>query len=104
MEPRYIGTNAGAPPARFVGPFEQFDLYLAEFASGRCWVRVAWSSGPDEYESYQIEGRRLQFAPVWDVLGAPTQKDLILIEHYLSLFVPELGIKSRYMERITDGT
>jgi hypothetical protein len=95
---------ADAPPARFVGSVERFDLYLAQFASERCWVRVAWGCGGDHYESYAIEGRRLRTEPVWDVKNAPAHKDLILIEHYLALFVPELGIKSRYMERITDET
>jgi len=104
MEPQWDNNTVDARPAKFVGSVERFDIYLVQFASGRCWVRVAWERGADDYESYAIEGRRLLTEPVWDVKNAPTQKDLILIEHYLSLFVPELGIKSRYMERITDGT
>lgn len=104
MEPQRYNAYAESEPARFVGSVERFDLYLAKFASGRCWVRVAWGRGTKDYESYPIEGRLVKVEPVWEVKGAPSEHDLILIEHYLSLFVPELGIKSRYMEHITNGT
>ena len=104
MEPQRDNIYADVAPARFVGSVERFDIYLTKFATGNQWIRVAWDRGADDFESYPIKGRRLRFEPVWGVKNAPAQKDLILIEHYLSLFVPELGIKSRYMERITDGT
>jgi hypothetical protein len=104
MEPQRHNAYAESEPARFVGSFERFDLYVSTFSSGRRWVRVAWSNGPDDYESYPIEGRLVKFEPVWEVKNSPSAHDLMLIEHYLSLFVPELGIKSRYMERITNET
>ena len=106
MEPRWKHGTA-LHGTNFLGAVERFDLWIVNYPAKddtHTWVVVTWGPDYSEYNRYRILGVHLDLRGYWLQNGDPTERDILLIEHYLSLFAPALGLVSRYTEHITNGT
>jgi hypothetical protein len=106
MEPRWTGQEFNRKND-FLGAVEQFDLWLVNYPAKddtHTWVVVTWGPDYSEYNRYRILGVHLDLRGYWLQKTDPTEQEILLIEHYLSLFAPALGLVSRYTEDITNGT
>jgi hypothetical protein len=102
MEPRWQNSSVfNDVYIRYLGGVGRFDLWLRTDGST---ILVRWGPKTEHWVAYVIRGRRLPDKADVQEKNMPTLEELALIRHYLALFVPELGLKSRYMEHITDGT
>jgi len=75
-----------------VGGFGRFDLWTVENMNhdNSYHVRVVWGANND-WDHYYVSQHRLSDGQFNEV-GGPTPEELLLIEQYLSLFVPHLGL------------